>query len=82
MRNLIYSFKLCLSNEYRTVTKCSKDVFGLTKKFFLDVRLVGGATKYEGQVELYKFGKWINVCSDDLNAKLAAVVCRSLGFPW
>lgn len=47
-----------------------------------DVRLVGGATEYEGRLEVYKLGGWRTVCDSFLNDKLAAVVCRSLGFPW
>lgn len=46
------------------------------------VSLVGGAKKYAGRLEVYKSGKWGTVCDTNLNDKLAAVVCRSLGFPW
>nr|XP_034316959.1 deleted in malignant brain tumors 1 protein-like isoform X6 [Crassostrea gigas] len=46
------------------------------------VRLVGGATKYEGRLEVYRLGKWGTVCDDGLNDTLSVVVCRSLGFPW
>lgn len=46
------------------------------------VRLVGGATKYDGRLQVYKFRRWITVCGDNGNNKLAAVVCRSLGSPW
>ncbi len=51
---------------------------------FLDtlIRLVGGDTKFEGRLEVYKFGKWGTVCEKSPNDKLAVVVCRSLGFPW
>ena len=51
---------------------------------FLDtiIRLAGGDTESEGRLEVYKFGKWGTVCDDSVTDKLAAVVCRSLGFPW
>ncbi|XP_065928600.1 deleted in malignant brain tumors 1 protein-like [Magallana gigas] len=46
------------------------------------IRLVGGDTESEGRLEVYKFGQWGKVCGDSVTDKLAAVVCRSLGFPW
>ncbi|XP_052714545.1 deleted in malignant brain tumors 1 protein-like isoform X3 [Crassostrea angulata] len=46
------------------------------------VRLVGGTTKYEGRLEVYRSGKWGTVCDDGLNDTLSVVVCRSLGLPW
>lgn len=46
------------------------------------VRLMGGATQYEGRLEVYRHGQWGTVCDDNLNEKVSAVVCRTLGFPW
>eukprot|EP00105_Crassostrea_gigas_P044287 XP_019928435.1 PREDICTED: latrophilin Cirl isoform X2 [Crassostrea gigas] len=46
------------------------------------VRLVGGATEYEGRLEIYYNETWGTVCDDDIDDKLSAVVCRSLGLPW
>lgn len=46
------------------------------------VRLVGGATEYEGRLEVYYNDTWGTVCDDELNAKISTVVCRTLGLPW
>uniref|UniRef100_K1R2P6 Deleted in malignant brain tumors 1 protein n=1 Tax=Magallana gigas TaxID=29159 RepID=K1R2P6_MAGGI len=46
------------------------------------VRLVGGTSENEGRLEVKRLGGWGTVCDDNLNDKLAVVVCRSLGLPW
>lgn len=43
---------------------------------------MGGTTQYEGRLEVYRHGQWGTVCDDNLNEKVSAVVCRTLGFPW
>lgn len=43
---------------------------------------MGGRSKYEGRLEVYKHGTWGAVCEDKLYDQLASVVCRSFGFPW
>lgn len=48
----------------------------------VNVRLVGGATEYEGRLEVYRRRKWGTVCDYSMNDGLAAVICRSLGLPW
>ena len=44
------------------------------------IRLVGGATPYEGRVEVQQEGKWGTVCDNDWGEEEGKVACRQMGF--
>ena len=44
------------------------------------LRLVGGASLYEGRVEILYKGVWGTVCHDEWNLINSHVVCRQIGF--
>ena len=45
-----------------------------------DIRLVNGATPYEGRVEICYDGVWGSVCDSSWNDRDAAIVCLQMGF--
>ena len=44
-----------------------------------DIRLVGGQSEFEGQVEICFSGSWGSVCSNGWDQRDAAVACWQLG---
>ena len=45
-----------------------------------EIRLSGGTTVSEGNVEIYLNGQWGRVCSDRMSSDEANVICRQLGY--
>ena len=43
--------------------------------------MVGGRSRYEGNVEVHHSGQWGAVCDDEWDKGEADIVCRALGFP-
>ncbi|KAG5667736.1 hypothetical protein PVAND_015706 [Polypedilum vanderplanki] len=44
------------------------------------IRLVGGQSDNEGNIEIFHNGRWGNICDDEWDKPEANVVCRQLGF--
>ncbi|XP_076046099.1 lysyl oxidase-like 2 isoform X1 [Oratosquilla oratoria] len=49
-------------------------------KMFGRVRLVDGRAEWEGNVEIFREGKWGNICDDEWDNRDGKVVCKQLGY--
>ena len=78
---LVYKMpKIFVSNQ--TLTSIQRSWLSYLINFLrLDVRLVGGSSKYEGTVEVTSDGStWQTTCGVNLGYPDASVICRQLNF--
>ena len=57
-------------------------LFGVTRPIgeTYDIRLIGGATRNMGKVELYYHGHWGVICGSTWDISDGDVVCKQLGY--
>lgn len=73
----IFNFCVCLAGNHCPIYIPAGDDWQLEGH---PVRLVGGASHYEGRVEILYKGVWGSVCSGDWDLLDSHVVCHQLGF--
>ena len=71
----------CASNIYATIILTSLQTVRDPSCEDGMVRLIGGETQLEGQVEICFDGVWGTICNDNWGSRDATVVCRQLGTP-
>ncbi|KAI5713852.1 hypothetical protein M8J76_006598 [Diaphorina citri] len=75
-RDLIQVFIL-LINFHVLLCHKVKEVSSKVKEG--SVRLTGGKSHFEGNVQVYHLGKWGYICDDEWGSEDGAVICRQLG---
>ncbi|XP_037941499.1 lysyl oxidase homolog 3B-like [Teleopsis dalmanni] len=80
----------CLTNAavHRTIEEARQERQRLVQKYIKTlnkeegaIRLVGGQTEFEGNIEVLHNNKWGAICDDEWDAIEGRLVCRQLGFP-
>ncbi|XP_077130313.1 scavenger receptor cysteine-rich type 1 protein M130-like [Ranitomeya variabilis] len=69
----------CPSNSWRQVESGEMEVARLVCSEFLDIRLVGGDNRCEGQLEIYYNGSWGWVCNNVMTTPTVSLICKQLG---
>ena len=47
-----------------------------------DVQLTGSTIRSEGLVELLISGRWMSLCSDNIDVAIGEVICHQLGYEY
>ncbi|KAG9463934.1 hypothetical protein GDO78_020772, partial [Eleutherodactylus coqui] len=69
----------CPSSSWGEEDAGEKEAARLFCSEFTDLRLVGGANKCEGQLEIYYNGKWGSVCNNVMTMQTVSLICKQLG---
>ncbi|KAM4024674.1 scavenger receptor cysteine-rich type 1 protein M130-like [Anomaloglossus baeobatrachus] len=69
----------CLSSSWKHMVSGEKQVARLVCSESMDIRLVGGQNRCEGQLEVYYNGSWGWVCNNAMTAHSASLICKQLG---
>ena len=75
----MYLYGFGMNPQYSTWSSLSHSFY----YFYIDlkVRLVGGESNNEGQVEVQYDGQWRSICDNNWGISEANVICNQLGLP-
>ncbi|XP_075139571.1 scavenger receptor cysteine-rich type 1 protein M130-like [Leptodactylus fuscus] len=68
----------CPKKQYGDHNCAHKEDAGVICSDFMDIRLVGGPHKCEGQLEIYHNGIWGSVCSNIMTDNSVSLICQHL----